>query len=154
MREVTILPAARGHVMDLAGRLRDADRSEIEVAGLGAHAALWHSWRGSLFARVALVDGELAAMWGLSGTMFANKARPWLLTAPAIERARMAFLRISRNEVAFMLSLCPSLFGFVDARYAGAQRLLRAVGFDLSEPFAFGPHGAPFRQYTMQRNYY
>ena len=50
-----------------------------------------------------------------------------------------------------MLAICPELRGYVDARYDGALRLLLALGFDLSAEFPFGPHGAPFREYSMRR---
>lgn len=149
--DVLIIGSAPEHVEAMAARLRRADEEEIEAAGLGPRNALWRSYRGSAYAKTAFVGGEAAAMWGMGGCPLGKVGRPWLLTAPAVERAKIAFLREARAEVAMMLSICPELRGYVDAKYSGAIRLLEAIGFMVGPEFPFGPHQAPFRQYTAIR---
>lgn len=146
-----ILPAEPRHIEALATRLRDGDAAELQCAGLLPTRALWRSWRGSLISRVALVDGEIAAAWGMGGSPFGRIGRPWLLTAPPVERAKIAFLRESRHEVALMLAVCPELRGVVDAAYGRAVRFLGALGFTLGPEFPYGPHEAPFREYRISR---
>lgn len=146
-----ILPAERAHIAALTGRLRAGDAAELQAAGIPPGRALWRSYRASVFSRVALVDGEIAAAWGMGGSPFGRIGRPWLLTAPPVERAPLAVLRVGRQEVALMLAVCPELRGVVDAAYGRAIRFLVALGFGIGPEFPFGPHEAPFREYRLSR---
>lgn len=111
------------------------------------------SFRGSLTApKVALVDGEIAAMWALGGEFLADTGAPWLMTAPAIERAKVSFLRIARAEVAAMLAVKPRLENFVIAAYPEANEMLRRLGFRLDEAQPVWPSGAPFRRFHLTRD--
>lgn len=141
----------RTHVAALGGNLRAADLSEIQAAGMTGQRALWRSWRAAYYSSTAVVDGEVAAIWGVGGCPLGRVGRPWLLTSPAVEKVRLAFVREARAEVGKMLIIFPEMRGFVDSRYQGALRLLQTLGFDLSEPLPFGPLGAPFRQYSIRR---
>ncbi len=146
-----IVVAEPAHIRLLADDLRAADRAEVEAAGMDARKALWRSFRQATLARTAFVDGEIAAMWGVGGCPLGTLGRPWLLTAPPIEHAKVAFVREARYEVREMLTLFTELRGFVDARYQRAIRLLQIMGFNISESFPFGPYGVPFRQYSLRR---
>lgn len=149
---INIVPTAIDHIRSIAGQLRAGDAAELRAVGVPPFKSLWRSYRGSTIAKTAFVDGEIAAIWGLDGSPLKRIGRPWLLTAPPVERVKVSFLRIARTEVAMMLALCPELRGYVDGRYDMALRLLLALGFELSAEFPFGPTGAPFRQYTMRRH--
>ena len=149
--DVRVVDAAPGHILELSGRLRAEDAAEIEAAGITARRALWRSYRGSIFSRAALIDGDVAAAWGCGGNVLAGVGLPWLLTAPAVERVKIAFLRIAKAELHIMRESFPELRGHVDARYHRAIRLLEALGFDLGPPLPFGLRGAPFREYVMIR---
>ena len=146
-----IVPTEKTHIAVLGSNLRAGDLSEVQAAGMTGQRALWRSWRAAYYSATALVDGEVAAIWGVGGSPLGRVGRPWLLTSPAVERARFAIIRVGRLEVGKMLGIYPEMRGFVDSRYEGALGLLRLLGFDLSEPLPFGPHRAPFRQYTIRR---
>ena len=150
-RSVTVIPSTPAHIMDLTTRLRVGDAMELEAAGLSPNKALWRSYRGSVFSKTAFVDGEIAAAWGMGGCPLGTTGRPWLLTAPPVERVPKAILKIGREEVGLMLHLCPHLIGIVDATYLRALRLLEMIGFQISDTFPYGPYEAPFRQYEMRR---
>ena len=149
--DVLIIPAIPAHVAMLTPRLRDGDRAEVQAAGM-AGKAVWRSFRQSAFCKTAFVDGEIAAMWGL-GSPMAPVAHPWLLTAPPIEKIKLTFLRVGRNEVAAMLRASPVLAGIVDDSYERAIRYLRALGFEVGRPFSWGPYGMPFREYRLERSW-
>lgn len=139
------------HIGAMADRLRAGDLAEIEAAGLRPGRALWRSYRGSFYTKTAFVDDEIAAVWGLSGSPLGRFGQPWLLTTPAAEKVKTAFLRTGRQEVAKMLTMCPVLLGYVDSTYHKALRLLEMLGFDLEEPLPFGARGALFRRYRIER---
>jgi hypothetical protein len=148
---IVIESATSEHATELARCLRADDVLELLAAGTTPLKGLMHAYRSSVVAKTAFVDGDIAAMWGISGSPLQRIGRPWLLTALPVERVKVSFLRIARAEVATMLAFCPELRGYVDARYSRALRLLSVVGFELSAEFPFGPNGLAFRQYCMRR---
>lgn len=149
--KVELVTASREHMAAVIQTMREKDREEALNAGMTVDRAAWRSYRASVFAKAALVDGEIAAVWGVAGTL-GRVGQPWLFTTPLVERAKMHFVRIMRQEVQNMLVLYPRLQGLVDDAYVGAVRLLGAVGFEIGEPFSYGRYGMPFREYRAERS--
>ncbi len=145
----SIVPTLPSHIALLADRLRAGDAAEIEAAGITPRRALWRSWKRSVFARTAFVDGEIACVWGCAGAPLGPVGEPWLLTAPAIERAKIAFVREARAQVAEWTAVWPRLEGRVLASYARATRLLHFLGFTLEPPRAEGASNALFCTYWL-----
>lgn len=148
---VQIIPAEISHVYALAATLRAGDASEIEATGFGCRDGLRAIYRGALLRRTALVDGEVAAMFGLTGDALSDSGEPWLLTSAAVERVPCAFLRIGRQQVATMLQMKPVLHNYVMASYTRACRFVILLGFTLGEPEPMGPKSIPFRKFEMRR---
>jgi hypothetical protein len=152
MSGVTIIPATAVHVRALGHSMREADEREITCLGLVAHRVLFRSYRYSIIRKTAIVDGEVAAMFGASGVLFGRVGQPWFLTGPASEKVDpIEFARLYRKEVRQMLHLFPILENWVDASYDKAVRLLTIAGFEMGEPKPFGPNNALFRKYRMSR---
>jgi|SRR5215471_10905680 len=131
----------------LCGTLRYDDLMEITCFGARPFVVIRKCYKQSHYKRTALVEGRIAAMWGLGGVMLGSKGEPWLLTAPAIERAPISFVREARVEVARLCSMSRHLEGFCAASYSRAHRLLRILGFTVSEPFVH--KGASMVRYSM-----
>ncbi len=149
--EIVIRPAAISDVYALARCLRPGDRAEIEAVGKEPRRVLRASLRSSLTqVKVALVDGEIAAMWGMSGEVLSDTGTPWLMTGTACDRVPVSFLRIARHELALMLALKPRLENYVAADYAKAIRLLEGLGFHIDAPAPIGPKRAPFRRFWIE----
>lgn len=147
-----ILDCQPCHIRALSRSMRAEDRAEIEILGAMPRRELWRSFRTSLVARAALVDGEIAAAWGVCGPLFAPVGVAWLLTAPPVERVPLACVRVGRQETREMLAFFPTIANRVHAPYERAVRFMRLLGFDVGEPEPFGPQGAPFRLVTMTRS--
>lgn len=148
---VEIAPSVESDCSLLAAKMRAADRAEVQAAGLSSIRAITRSFRGGMMCRTAFVDGEIAAMWGLGGTLVSDVGHPWLLTTAAVERLPLTFVRTARSEVAAMLALRRKLQNWVAADYAAAIRLLEVLGFTLHDPAPFGPKGKLFREFEMSR---
>jgi hypothetical protein len=142
--------ATAAHVRALLPRLRDDDRNEIHAARVTCKAALWRSWKGSHLRTAALVDGEIAAIWGCGGTLLGDVGRPWLLTAPACERVPLAFVKIGRDEARRMLAVHERLEGCVAVWHFRAIRTLVLMGFRLGGEVVL-PNGSRFLGFTMER---
>lgn len=144
-----IVPSEISHVHWLAARLRSEDRREIECAGINPRVAIRDSFRNGVMRSTALVDGEIAAMWGLGGTLLSNVGQPWLLTTPVIERVPVTMVKVGREQVAAMLERRSRLENYVAAEYTRACRFLEVLGFTLDEPQVLGSKGAMFRRFWM-----
>ena len=146
-----IVPATEAHALVLSRTLRAADAREIMAIGSDPEWMVLEAWRGSLFANVALVNGDVAGVWGLFPTDDPNLGQPWFLTAPCIEGLSVvAFARCYRAEVKTMLKVRPRLENFVDVSYDGAVRMIALAGFRLDEPKPYGPLGSLFRRFEMR----
>ena len=145
-----IVDSERAHALLLRKALRTGDRAEIDAAGITDARAVWRSFSASILCRTAFVDGEIAAMWGLGGTLMAERGSPWLLTTPAVEKVPFAMVREAKKHAHEMLTVRPYLANYVHARYTRAVRLLRLIGFTVSEPFPFGPRAEPFCKFEMR----
>lgn len=149
VRRIELVEARAAHVRALLPRLRADDRNEIEAAGITCKRALWLSWRGSHFRTAALVDGEIAAIWGCGGGLLDLVGRPWLLTAPVCESVPVAFVKIGRAQSRRMLDVHEVLRGIVYTRYWRAVRTLALWGFRVGPKVLF--NDAEFLEYTMAR---
>ncbi len=135
MAEIEIIPATLAHMQEIGRIMNDEDRREIEDAGLKSHRALWRGWKNSLMRYTAIVDGQIAACWGVEGGMMGGVGVPWLVTSrKAREISPHIFARIYRAEVRKMLEMYDTLVNYVDARYDGAVRMLQVAGFSVDEP--------------------
>jgi hypothetical protein len=154
-RRYTIEPATREHILAIGPKLREGDVAEITGLGGNVRKALWRGFRNSIWCRVATVDGELAAIWGLcvAGRLgigpLSGKAVPWLLTTAAIERIPVTFVRHARREVAAMRQLYPALENHVAADYAQAVKFLHLIGFTVDPPEPVGLGGTPFCRFHI-----
>lgn len=151
VNRIEIVPATLAHVQAMGGFMNAEDRDEIECLGVKAHRALWRGWKNSNFRHSALVDGELAAMWGVAGSMMGDVGTPWLVTAQkAREVSAHEFAKIYRAEARKMLELYPVLVNYVDNRYTGAVRMLKISGFRLDEPIPLGKFKRLFRRFYLE----
>lgn len=149
---VVIRAATAADCSRLAANLRAADRAEVQAAGMSSYKAVGKAFRSGIMTRTAFVDGEIAAMWGLGGTLLSDVGHPWLLTTAAVERIPVTFLKVARRELAAMVVTRRLLRNWVAADYAGAVRLLEVLGFTLFAPEPFGLRGDRlFRRFEMVR---
>ena len=145
-----IRDADRDDVLAFQTKLRPEDEAEILGLGVSVRKALWRGYRNSVRCRVAYIDGEPAAIWGVCVNLqpgqgpLSNQGVPWLHTTAAVERLPVTFLREARREVAAMQRLYPHLENHVAANYSRAVRFLHLLGFTVDPPQPVGLHGAMY----------
>lgn len=149
MRSPEIVQTQPRHLALLAERMRAGDRLECTCMGVSPMEAIERSFAQSLWSRSVFLDDEIAASWGVGGSPLGDIGHPWLLTAPAIERIPIKFVREARNEVGMMLGMFPVLENVVLDSYRQACRFLETVGFELSDPVK--ERGEWFRLFRMER---
>lgn len=145
------MPATLEHAVEVGVHLRAEDAREVAAFGFGPIDAVVESFKNSLWRRAGIVGGQVAAVWGVTGTPMGVVGVPWLMTTPAIlDVSPLVFARIYRGEVAEMLRRFPVLENYVDARYLGAVRMLKLAGFHLDAPIPFGAGRAPFCRFEAR----
>jgi len=118
--------------------------------------SLWRGYRNSIMCQTAIVDGTVAAIWGMTVgfvdglSMLGDVGRPWLLTSPAVERVPFAVVREAMAAVRRMLVVKPRLENYVLASYEKAVRVVRLVGFEIDEPI-INQNGVAYRRFHMTR---
>jgi hypothetical protein len=151
---IHVEPATLEHALALAPRMRADDAAEVcashdmtplEALRSGLERSQPHAWAG-------FIDGELAAMFGLSRAPFlATSVCPWLLTSDVVERHPRAFWIACREVVRQWVTTHHELEQWVDARYTRALRWARRLGFQVEPAEPFGAHGLPFHRIHMRR---
>jgi len=146
---ITIINAEPKHIAQIKKNLRSEDAREVLRLGVSVQHALWYSYKHSIIRKAALIDGEVAALWGCMGVAMGNNALPWLLTAPCVKKiSPLRFARIYQEEVISMLKIFKTLENYVDEEYSSAIRLLEIIGFILDEPQKIGV--GMFRKFRME----
>lgn len=165
MRQVARLAANRHHieirlaamsdVYALAACLRAGDRAEILAMNKEPRRMLREWYRASLGRPItALIDGHVAAMWGLGGDILSDTGIPWLMTGTPCDQVPISVARIAREQLEQMFEIRPELENWVMASYKGAVALLQTMGFLIDEPVPQERTGVKFRRFHLTREEY
>lgn len=140
-------------VYELAFNIRQDDRQELIAAGLDVASAISFSVTYSDEATTHLMDDEVVCIMGVrKESVLGDKACPWLLTAQAIEKYPIKFIKESKLVVEEWLSRYPILENYVDSRYKRALKWAEHVGFNIEYPVPYGPYGLPFNKIVARRD--
>lgn len=121
------------HLRELADSMHGLTAELPIRLGLTPKKALWMSYRKSLGCKTAFINGKIAAVWGISGVLFGEIGRPWLIMAPAADEYPFKVAFIYRQELKKMQELFPVLEDFVEESNEQAIRLMKLMGFKLEE---------------------
>lgn len=148
-----VVTATEDHTLEMARVMRQADVDEVWASGhLEPLEALLTSMRVSKDPKAGLADGKVVCMYGVgTPTLTSDWGMPWLLTADALPRHAVEFLRRNREYVADIRNEYRLLLNFADARNIMALRWLAWLGFEIEPAVAFGVEGMPFHPFRMER---
>lgn len=139
------------HAKELSKTLRDDDQQEARALGHDPRKATFFAFRHGVLRKTALVEGKVAAMWGVCGSLLGQTGQPYLITGTEVSNVSShAFAKIYRKEVLVMQDAFPILENYVDYRYEGAIRMLRLAGFRITGPYPMEPHGMMFLKFRRE----
>ncbi len=150
---VELCAPTQADIEELAAGLRAQDRAELGACGHSDHlAAIASSVRASAWAFAVRVDGDLAAIMGVSrhGTLMAPIGIPWMLGTDLVSQHRRTLATLAPEYIRRMLREFPVLTNIVHAKNTVSVHWLRRVGFTLHESQPLGPHGEQFHVFEMR----
>lgn len=148
-----VQPMRLCHIRDLVLNLRAGDRLECEALGLTPIKAICQAYNEAVTKSIVLLNGKVAAAWGLSGTILGQVGHPWLLTSTEVNKAPIGMAGVYRREVRKMLELYPMLENWCDSRYTKSLRLLELAGFKVEAPEPYGPNNFLFCRFWLEAVY-
>lgn len=153
MAVAEVLPVSVDDLAEIAAAVRPADIAELtEALGIPIEQALHEAITGSLRAKKIVVGGEVVAVFGDAvHSILGSIGVPWLISTVHVEHHAKAFLKVCKPEVADMLTRHRTLINYVDDRNTVAIRWLQWLGFEFGDAVPYGPHGFPFRPFSMNR---
>jgi hypothetical protein len=80
-------------------RLREGHRTAIASLGFNAHRELRDRFEASHFRKVWTIDGEMAALGGVSGQALSGTGYIWLAVSQAAMRHPVAMVREARRQI-------------------------------------------------------
>lgn len=144
--KVECVPGRLRHAAMILPRLRSEERMEMVAFGIEGRRDIPRLVRSSLYCRALFIEGEIAALGGLVGSMLTIEPQAWLLTTATVELHPFAFLRAMLRE----LDRAFEGFGAISAwAPAGAARILRfwqLAGAHIGEPRKLGCAAELFRE--------
>lgn len=148
MVDVVVRATAPGDIGLLFANMRASDRAECEAYGVPVYETIRSSAARSLLCWTGLIDGELAAIIGVTPfDVLGGVGTPWMLGTPVLDRHSRILVRRTPEYIAHMLAAFPHLVNYVHAKNTTSVRWLRRLGFTLHEPEPFGPFGEPFHRF-------
>ena len=149
---IEIVETQARHIRDLMENIRPEDRREIEAVGMYYKKGIWQSFKRGIMNHTALIDGKVAACWGVGGSYMGQTAQPYLLTTDEVKKVSpLKFARIYQLQVLEMLEIAPVLENYVLASYTESRRLLEICGFTLGDPEPIGPKKTMFCKFRRER---
>lgn len=132
--------------------MRDQDVAECLACGINPRAAVTEGVTRSTWSLTALVDGEVAAIFGVAplGGVLDPRGVPWLLGTPLVPKYRRILARHAAPYIRTMLRAYPHLVNHVHARNTVAVAWIKRMGFTVhDETHPVGPEGEPFHLFEM-----
>lgn len=136
----------------VAPQMHEVDKATIDAIGAGVEETLCVAIAMSLGdAWVTYIDGELAALWGVTPMSLATgSVVPWLVTTKVIDHHHKTFYKESRRLLAMMRRRYSRLSNAIDSRHAASLRWARRLGFTIAPAAPHGPQGVPFHLISME----
>lgn len=145
MKIVEIREANLTDIYSLAPRLREQDRREVWASHhLQGEAALLLSYFQSEYSFVAVCDGQVNAMWGVSKLKDKPGALIWFLGSDVVAEYPVKVFRAGRRFVQQALERYGYLENYVDARNELSISWIKWLGFSFDKPKPYGKDGCLF----------
>lgn len=99
MLDVVITEAKMRHAGPMIRRLRREHALAFAAIGLNSHQELRNTMAASSYRRAGFLNGELAALWGVTGSLLSATGFVWLCLSNEAARHPMLILRGAKRQL-------------------------------------------------------
>lgn len=131
MTTFEVVEAKRFHVWLVASALRTAHAAALREIGSDPRESLVAAYRSSTFRRSWLIDGEVAAIGGVEGSVLSPAGRIWVAFTDRAVAHPVALVREARKQIAEIMSVKTHIESIVFVNDPAAWRLASFLGFHL-----------------------
>lgn len=134
MTEYQSIEAKTYHLGRMVRRMRETDAALGGALGIAVHAQLRSVFGTSAYRRAWLIDGRLAAIGGVIGTLASGSGFLWFLVSKEAQQHRHALVRHAREHMAEIIETYPVLTTTVARHDEAGRRFAVHFGFRLQHP--------------------
>lgn len=134
MTEFRSIDARTFHLGRMARRMREDDAAAAAAMGVNVHAQMHSIFNASAYRKAWMIDGSLAAIGGVIGTLASSSGFLWLLLSKEAQRHPRALVRDARRHVAEIMETYTDLTTTVTRGDEAARRFATHFGFRLKHP--------------------
>jgi hypothetical protein len=133
MTSFAVIPAKPWHCGQMARHLRRSHRVALAPFGIGIHRELAATFEASAIRIAGLLDGRLAALGGVTGTLLDPHGFTWLALTEEATRHPVTITRAARRVLANIMDIKRELsVSLLDADEA-AKRFAIFLGFHAAD---------------------
>jgi hypothetical protein len=125
-----LIPAKRYHCGQIIRRLRRSQAETFLAMGLDPHAELWATFSQSSFKRAWLIDGRLAGICGVTGSLASSTGMAWAALSAEAARYPKETTKTARRVLDNALQNRHELFASVFANDHVSVRWARFLEFE------------------------
>lgn len=129
MSEFLVVDASRRHCGIISRRLRAEHRRAVVALGFEPHKGLVECFETSAFRRTWMIDGELAGLGGITGSLLSAEGMVWLALTELATRYPVQMVKEARRQLEQVGMTKRSLVTSLLENDEAAERFARFLGF-------------------------
>jgi hypothetical protein len=129
MPKFEVIEAKEFHCGQILRRLRIEHREAIERVGANAHHELRALFDSSYLRRAWLIDGKLAALGGVSGSIMSHYGFVWVALSSEAMKYPVALVREAKRQIEEIMATKSQLVTTIVGGDDGAKRFAIFLGF-------------------------
>lgn len=139
MTSFEVIEARPWHCGQMSRIIRTEQRAAVVRMGVSVHAQIRSVFDASAFRRAWMIDGKLAGLGGITGTMASVRGVVWLALSLDSLRYPVAIVKEARRQIAEITTMVRTIETTVFDEDLDSLRFALFMGFEIAgEPIAFG----------------
>lgn len=130
--EFQVIPARPYHVGQIIRRLRMEHAQAFALVGLNAHRELRRTFMASGICRAGTLNGELAALWGVTGPLMAPHGFIWMVITNELAKHKALVARFTKAQIDEFMQTKVELTTTVLPEDKAAVRFAAWLGFHVA----------------------
>lgn len=140
MTDFRVIEAREYHCGAIVRRLRENQRSALIGLGVNPHREIRRNFDASSFRRAWLVDGQLGAIFGVTGSALSTHGYCWLALSDLGARFPLEVVKETRRQIAVIMQTKRELITTLLPEDKVAFRFASWLGFEVAHtaPIPYG----------------